>query len=163
MTSSDQVEERHRYFSIIFFAYREMRFPNHQRQISPVSVWPLVLLNVASTNFTTQRVETASRRTVIWNVSLVLHGHWWCHGVLVIAGLLLLPNFLSSIIPQWTRTPKTGIFTAYKVWCEWDHCRLTLPTGEQHAATRLTASISETTSAETTGGPDVVCVTEWIY
>ena len=71
-----------------------------------------VLLNVASTNFTTQRVETASRRTVIWNVSLVLHRHWWCHGVLVIAGLLLLPNFLSSIIPQWTRTPKTGIFTA---------------------------------------------------
>ena len=55
---------------------------------------------------------TASRRTVIWNVSLVLHRHWWCHGVLVIAGLLILANFLSSIIPQWTRTPKTGIFTA---------------------------------------------------
>ena len=59
MTSSDQVEERHQYFSIIFFVYREMRVPNHQRQISPVSVWPLaliicceVLLNVASTNFT---------------------------------------------------------------------------------------------------------------
>ena len=59
MTSSDQVEERHQYFSIIFFVYREMRVPNHQRQTSPVSVWPLaliicceVLLNVASTNFT---------------------------------------------------------------------------------------------------------------
>ena len=82
MTSSDQVEERHQYFSIIFFVYREMRVPNHLRQISPVSVWPLaliicceVLLNVASTNFTTQRVATASLRAVIWNLSLVLHGH----------------------------------------------------------------------------------------
>ena len=59
MTSSDQAEERRQYFSIIFFVYREMRVPNHQQQISPVSVWPLaliicceVLLNVASTNFT---------------------------------------------------------------------------------------------------------------
>ena len=34
-------------------------------------------------------------------------------------------------------------------WSEWDHCRSTPPTGEQHAAIRLMASISQTTPAAT--------------
>ena len=49
---------------------------------------------------------------------------------------------------QWTRTPKTGISIDW-VWPEWDQCRLAPPTGEQHVAIRPRASISETTSVET--------------
>ena len=92
--------------------------------------------------------ETLSQPTVIWDLSLVLHGHWSCPGVEKIAVFLHLeePHFRS--MPQKTRILRTGIVTAY-VWSEWDLCRLTPPIGEQHAAIRPTASILETTSVET--------------
>ena len=60
----------------------------------------------------TTTAETVSKRTVIWDLSLVLHGHWSCRGVEKIALFLLFatPHFRTT--SQKTRTPRTGIVTA---------------------------------------------------
>ena len=83
LTSSDQVEERTWIFFYYLLCLQGDVWRKPPATNSPVSIRPLalficceVLLNVAFTNFTTQRVETASQRTVIWNLSLVLHRHW---------------------------------------------------------------------------------------
>ena len=103
---------------------------------------------MASTKFFTTTVETVTQLIVTSSLSQALHGLWCCHGPLEIEVFQNAATLPSRQTRQWTRTPKTGISTDW-VWPEWDHYRQTPPTGEQHAAIRLTASISQTTSAET--------------
>ena len=103
-------------------------------------------LKMASTSFTIP-METVTQFTVTWSLSQAPHGLWWCHGPLEIEVFQNSTAFPSRQTRQWMRAPKTGISTDW-VWPEWDHCRLTPPTGEQHAAIRPTASILETTSVE---------------
>ena len=102
--------------------------------------------NAASTNCTTM-AATVSQLTVTWSPSPARPGPWLCHGVIRIASFLLFWKPRLSKTLQWTRTPRTGICTAW-AWHEWGLYRITPPTGEQHAATRLMASISLTTSGE---------------
>ena len=101
---------------------------------------------MASTNFMTSQ-ETASQLTVIWSPNLVQHGPWSCLGAPSIAHCPLSRWHHSRSTLQWTRIATTGNYTVW-VWHEWDPCRVTPLTGEQHAVTQLTAWISPTTFAE---------------
>ena len=91
---------------------------------------------------------TVSQHTVTSSPSLVLHGPWWCPGLIKI-----VPGLPSGEIP-WgktllsTRIPLSGICTAW-VWLEWGPYKPTPLTGEQLAATRPMASILQTISAVT--------------
>ena len=100
--------------------------------------------NAASTSCTTT-AATVSPLTVIWSPSPVRPGPWLCPGVIWIASSPLFWKPRLSRTLQWTRTPRTGTCTAW-AWHEWGLYRITPPTGEQHAATRLMESISLTTS-----------------
>ena len=82
---------------------------------------------------------------MIWDLSPVSHGHWSCLGVEKIALFLLFTTTHFRLMPQKTRTPRTGIVTP-RTRSEWGLCRSTPPTGEQHVAIRPMPSISPTTS-----------------
>ena len=91
---------------------------------------------------------TVSQHTVTSSPSLVLHGPWWCPGLIKI-----VPGLPSGEIPSGktllsTRIPLSGICTAW-VWLEWGPYKPTPLTGEQLAATRPMASILQTISAVT--------------
>ena len=131
------------------FVFRETRVLNHSAPVQPLVfiICCEVPPNAGCTGFMTT-TETVTQLTVILHLSLVLHGHWWCHGVLPIACFTRFAVFLSSTTHHWTRISWTGMYTAW-IWSELNPLRLTLPTGEQHATTRPSASISETTSEAT--------------
>ena len=103
--------------------------------------------NVAYTNFTTTLV-TVTLLTVIWSLSLVQRGHWWCLQVLSIVRYHLFARSPLTATLQWMRTPRIGICTAW-AWLEWGHCKLIPLTGEQLAATQPMVSISKITSVAT--------------
>ena len=97
------------------------------------------------TGFTTT-LATIFQLTVILSPSLVLHGPWWCPGRTSIVHYPLCGIIPLRVTLQSTRIPITGICTAW-VWHEWGRCKVTPLIGEQRVASRLMASISQTTSA----------------
>lgn len=88
--------------------------------------------------------KTATLLTVTWSPSLVVLGPLSCPGALRIEDFPHFSVLLSSSTLQWTRTPTTGISTAW-VWYVWSPYRVTPQNGEQRAASRNMASISEIT------------------
>ena len=149
MTPSYKADETTSFIHPFVFVCRERRVLNHSAPVQPLVfiICCEVPPNAACTGFMTTK-ETVTQLTVIWHLNPVVHGHWSCHGVLLIASFPRFSSILSGTTIQWTRTPWTGISTAW-IWSELNPWRTTLPTSEQHAATRPTASISETTSVET--------------
>lgn len=91
---------------------------------------------------------TAFPLTAIYSQSPDLLGPWWCLGATPTTGFPLSFLPASRQMVQWTRTPTIGICIAW-VCHESDPCRLTPLTGEQHAATQITTSITEITFVET--------------
>ena len=93
-------------------------------------------------------MATVFQLIAIFSQSAALLGPWWCLGAMQIVPLPHSKLLHSAWTLQWTRTPRTGSCTAW-VCQEWNPCRVTPLTGEQHAVTQPTVWIFEITFEET--------------
>jgi len=89
-------------------------------------------------------MATVFQLIAIFSQSAALLGPWWCLGAMRIVPSPHSGELHSARTLQWTRTPRTGSCTAW-VWQEWNPCRVTPLTGEQHAVTQPTVLIFEIT------------------